>query len=458
MQVCQVEVDFAFPYGEGCTPDRLRLQLSSLAEYWPGWHQFPWRVTRKLHHWLRREMVNFSYLMIQRCVTGYAAHLVLTAPFQDREAVLRVMIAMRFEVAGLMRDLLLEAVRGEMLRTRKPYILDCSGPEDWHEHVEPEEIAQRREAFQRAFEGAALQFRTILNVAGMTNGKPGTMTLGRKIETWAHGVEMPDLELLEVRVEDRGRYRILMPCEEEADAIASAGKPVPRLIEGDLRAAREELRCLAGSGGASGQVAVGGVPGAGKKKTRRRGGQETGDGGVGGCGAELVMRARGMTVVAMPGDGDVESCMAKALKSAGGGQLAVGSGRLDDNGAPLPSAPGAGEGAAGTAGTGAAGAAEKPRGEPPAMEGHGASERLREKRANAGRKNAVVKDRGDRNKIRAEVKRIIELGLTKSEACCQVSDQMREGRVGEKPLTMKYVLPGFAATPAVVARLFRAKW
>ncbi len=76
----------------------------------------------------------------------------------------------------------------------------------------------------------------------MTNGKPGTMTLGWRLETWARGVEMPEPVRLVVRVGDRGRYRILMPCEPEASS--SAGKPVPRLIKGDLQAARKELRCL----------------------------------------------------------------------------------------------------------------------------------------------------------------------------------------------------------------------
>jgi len=52
---------------------------------------------------------------------------------------------------------------------------DRANPSDWREHVEPEEIARRRAAFMRAFEGAALQFRSILNVAGMTNGKTGTL-------------------------------------------------------------------------------------------------------------------------------------------------------------------------------------------------------------------------------------------------------------------------------------------
>jgi uncharacterized protein YoaH (UPF0181 family) len=459
MQVSQVEVDFAFPYGEGCTPDRLRLQLSSLAEYWPGWHQFPWRVTRNLHHWLRREMVNFSYLMIQRCVTGYAAHLVLTAPFQDRDAVLRVMIAMRFEVAGLIRDLLLEAVRGEMLRTRKPYIQDCSGPEDWHEHVEPEEIERRRESFRGALEGVAIQFRTILNVAGMTNGKPGTMTLGRKIETWARGVEMPDAEVLEVRVEERGRYRILMPCDAEVEAMASAGKPVPRLIEGELRAAREELLCL-GSGGTvcSGQVAGGGVLGAGKKKTRRRGGQETGDrgretgdGGVGGCGAELVMRARGMTVVAMPGGGDVESCIAKALKPAGSGRLAAGSGRGCEEAKGTEETQGTGDGRQGT------GDGEDP--PHPAAPDGGPGANRKAMLASAGRGNAAVKHRGDRKTIREEVKRLIAGGLSQKEALNQVAGQAQQGHAGAHRLTCKYdMAPGFKATPKVVRQIYLSNW
>ena len=76
------------------------------------------------------------------------------------------------------------------------------------------------------------------------------MTLGRRLETWARGVEMPEPERLEVREEDRGRYRILMPCEEEASA--SAGKLVPRLIEGYLQVAREDLRCPEGLGSGSG--------------------------------------------------------------------------------------------------------------------------------------------------------------------------------------------------------------
>ena len=175
---------------------------------------------------------------------------------------------------------------------------------------------------------------------------------------------------------------------------------------------------------------------AGTKGTKGTKGTHGGDEAGSGCGAELVMRSRGMTVVAMAGTGggaagSVGSGQGAGMETGDGGQGTGDGGRGADGTAGAT-------GTAGTAGTG--------------------SGRLREKRASAGRGNAVVKDRGDRRKVRAEVQRIVGLGLSKSDACSQVAEQMRDGHVGEKPLTMKYNLPGMEATPAVVARICRAKW
>ena len=292
MGVELLEVGFAFPYSDGCTPDVLHQRLAPLAACWPGWHSFPWRVTRNMHHLLRGPEAKFSYLMMQRCLTGYAAHLVLTAPFEDRDAVLRMMAKTRFEAGGLLLDLLMETVRAEMRRTGLPYIPDASGPEDGHAHVDAEEIARRRTAFRAAMDGMAKEFWTILNVASLTDCRPGTVCLGRRMETWARGVDMPEPVTLEVQVEDRGRYRVVMPCQREIEALANAGKRVPRLVEGDVRAAREECAAwgweregTAGSGSSSGQGEAA---------------QRNAEGRKGGCEAEMVLRARGMTVVAMP--------------------------------------------------------------------------------------------------------------------------------------------------------------
>jgi hypothetical protein len=300
MGVELLEVGFAFPYSEGCTPDGLRSLLLRLAAAWPGWHSFPWRVTRNIHHLLRGPEAKFSYLMMQRCLTGYAAHLVLTAPFEDRDAVLRMMAKTRFEAGGLLLDLMLEAIRGEMRRTDLPYIQDCSGPEDRCGYLADDEIARRRTAFRAAMDGAAKEFRTILNVASLTDCRPGTVCLGRRMETWARGVDMPEPVTLEVQVEDRGRYRILMPCAQEVEALANAGKRVPRLIEGDVRAAREE--CAACGGERERTVGSGSSSGQGEAAHRNTEGR--GDG----CEVEMVLRARGMTVVALPARDEERDC------------------------------------------------------------------------------------------------------------------------------------------------------
>jgi hypothetical protein len=84
------------------------------------------------------------------------------------------------------------------------------------------------------------------------------------------------------------------------------------------------------------------------------------------------------------------------------------------------------------------------------------SGRLRAKRAAAGRDRAVVRDRGDRKAIRVEVKRLLALGLSQTEACRQVAEQAQRGRAGRHPLTTKYDVP--AVPGAIVRRIFLASW
>jgi hypothetical protein len=486
-----LEVGFAFPYSDGCTPDGLRSLLLRLAAAWPGWHSFPWRVTRNMHHLLRGPEAKFSYLMMQRCLTGYAAHLVLTAPFEDRDAVLRMMAKTRFEVGGLLLDLTLEAIRGEMRRTDLPYIQDASGPEDGHAHVDAEEIARRRTAFRAAMDGMAKEFRTILNVASLTDCRPGTVCLGRRMETWARGVDMPEPVTLEVQVEDRGRYRVVMPCQREIEALANAGKRVPRLVEGDVRAAREE--CAAwGWGGERVEKSVGvcGCGGEGKVNSERStvnsgSGSSSGQGEAAhrnaegrrdGCEAEMVLRARGMTVVAMPAGWEA----GKSVGVGGGGSVceeaapreraateldgretgkSVGVGGCGSEGKETVgggSGKEKGEGKrVGVCGSVCEGTA--PRG---GTETEPAGGKLRAVRAEAGRERAVVKHPGDRQAIRAAVGRLMAPpnNLSQTEACRQVAEAAVQGRAGKSTLSMSYRLPPDEATPSVIRRTYLADW
>jgi hypothetical protein len=221
----------------------------------------------------------------------------------DRDADQRMMAKTRFEAGGLLLDLLMETVRAEMRRTGLPYIPDASGPEDGHAHVDAEEIARRRTAFRAAMDGMAKEFRTILNVASLTDCRPGTVCLGRRMEIWARGVDMPEPVTLEVQVEDRGRYRILMPCAQEVEALANAGKRVPRLIEGDVRAAREECAACGGERErVEKSVGVCGCGGEGKVNSERstvnRGERRSGGRAVGRSHGRAVVQGRAVFVFA----------------------------------------------------------------------------------------------------------------------------------------------------------------
>jgi hypothetical protein len=87
------------------------------------------------------------------------------------------------------------------------------------------------------------------------------------------------------------------------------------------------------------------------------------------------------------------------------------------------------------------------------------SRRLRAKRVAAGRDGrTVVKHTGDRKAIRAEVQRLLDGGLTKTEAYRQVAEQAQKGRAGKQVLTTKYGLGLEVASPTVVMRAFKSKW
>jgi hypothetical protein len=119
MQELAWVIDFRFPYPASCTPAQLLTILKRLAVDWPGMPKFPWRVTRNIHKFLGRPPVNFYYLMIHRCLMGCAAHLVLNATFASREAVLTMILREKVEIIGMLRLLLIDAIRAEVSGRRR---------------------------------------------------------------------------------------------------------------------------------------------------------------------------------------------------------------------------------------------------------------------------------------------------------------------------------------------------
>ncbi len=253
-------VRYGFDYPENCTERMLKARLVELAPEWPGWLGFPWRVTRNTQRYLSRPPVNFHYLMMQRCVTGYAAHLLLTETFVDGQAVLRMMIKERCEFAGLLHGLLVEALRFEMRATGLPYILDGTGPEDGHVHVPKKELELRRTGFRDNVETAALEFVAVMNLASHSDDMDDRI-LGHSLRYWIAGADMRAGVSLEVLAREAADGVVLMPCRRELQAFMRAIKPAP-----SVKVMRREFEEVVGGGVFD---EGGGAPGGGRDLTNR---------------------------------------------------------------------------------------------------------------------------------------------------------------------------------------------
>lgn len=401
-------IDFAFPYPSDCTRAQLLVILRRLAADWPGWPNFPWRVTRSIHKFLGRPPENFHYLMIHQCLMGFAAHLVLTAKFEDREAVLAMILREKFEIAGVLRVLLIDAIRSEMRFRKMSEIRDCSGPEDGRAVVPAEELATRRRDFQESVEGAVNEFVMILNLASQTENM-NEWLLGRPLRQWARGGDMPEAVTLTVQMEDTAEGKVARPCHKERMLMMGAGRTLPAVLV-----------------------------------ERKKGGGQRSEGG----GQTLLRQG-------YAGQGSEGGERSKALKrgSVGVDDQADGIDRIDGLAGGAPRQAAAAKSGAEAPHSKAADAADGDAAAP-------ASVQLREKRAAAGRERSMIKNLDDREAIRVEVARLRAPphGLSQREACRQVAEQAQKGRAGQKRLTMKYNLAGSMATTAVVRRVVTAGW
>ena len=359
-------IDYAFDYPVDCTPAKLLERLEYFSADWPGWPNFPWRVTRSIHKFLDHPPANFHYLTIHRCLQGFAAHLVLNSRFENRDEVLAAMIREKCEIVGLLRLLLIDAVRYELRFTKMDYIRDCSGPEDRQEPVPPEELEKRRTAFRETIEGAVKEFVRILNLMSVTKDMNARI-LGRPLRYWARGGDMPEAVTLPVQVEVTADGKVLKPCQAEMEMYARGGFLSPGVLV-------ERVKKVSG--------------------VRRQGS------GVRG-----------------------ETSTARDVKGREGGEM----GNVQHSTSNI----------------------QRPSGD---------GERAKARKVVAGFGRAAVRNIGDRKDIRVEVQRLMKMGIPQTEACRQVADNAKNGRAGQRRLTMKYDMSPNVATGSVVRRVLVSDW
>ena len=248
-------IDFAFDYPVDCTPVLLRERLEYLSADWPGWENFPWRVTRSIHKFLEQPPVNFPYLMLHRCLQGYAAHLVLNSRFESRPEVLAVMIREKCEIVGLLRLLLIDAVRYELRFSNQERLPDCSGPGEGHEQVSPEELVKRRAAVRVCIEGAVKEFVRILDLMSVEANMNATI-YGRPLRYWLRGGDMPEPVTLPVQVEMTAAGKVLRPCQAERAVYVRAGFTRAEVIVERKKVVGCRLKAVGGKSVSSEQSAV----------------------------------------------------------------------------------------------------------------------------------------------------------------------------------------------------------
>ena len=242
MQDTTQTIDFSFDYPAGCTRAQLRTRLESLALNWPGWDNYPWRITRNIHRFINTPPVTFHYLQVRFCIAGHAAHVILNASFEDRNEVLDMMIREKFQFIGVCRLMLIDALRYEMRFTKLPYIRDCTGPEEGHDGVSVEELQTRRRMYRECIEGAERDFVRILNLASQTEDM-GEWLFGRPLHGWARGGDLPVPVELQVRIEEKDGMKIIWPRKKEAVEILKAGKKVPKIeVRAERAVPRDALR------------------------------------------------------------------------------------------------------------------------------------------------------------------------------------------------------------------------
>ena len=217
---------------------------------------------------------------------------------------------------------------------------------------------------------------------------------GRTLRSWARGGDMPEPVTLPVLVEMTAAGKVLRPCPAEREVYVRARFTRPEVVVERVRVARGKGQGPVGSGKVSSEQSA--VNSVGKCGMRNAE-----------CGFSTAKAAKPPTPEASARQGGSE-------EEVSGEQAVV----------PCE-----------------------------ALSGRGLVKKVK-----AGRERAVVKDARDRRAIRAAVKRLLKMGLSQTEACRQVSDQVTKGRAGEHMLTVKYDAVGFEASPMIVRRVARARW
>ena len=237
MSTVPYPIDWSVPYLPDCSRNRLRKHLREMSGHWPGWEEFPWYLTRTLHRHVDGPPADWDHLHTRFWVTGLAATILLKGKFEDRNAVLDLLVEHEVQFVGVMRHLIADQIRWCLIFRKLDRLPDCA---KWGADTEYNEqgLAERRQSFREGVDQAISEFIRVLNVAAVTKDK-GERLAGQPLKIWLSGAHMPEVVEVPVLVREEQGHVFLRPHPKVSSRFLCRRQPVPRIEVTPV--AREEL-------------------------------------------------------------------------------------------------------------------------------------------------------------------------------------------------------------------------
>jgi hypothetical protein len=157
-------IDWSFQYPPDCNERKLRKRLTDMAVHWRGWEDFPWYLTKTLHRQMDRPKADWDHLHTFFWMQGHAAHVLLKAKFENRKAVLELLIEHNIQFAAVFRHMVIDQIHWCLVFAKQDQLPDCSlwGADS---PGTAEALKGKRESFQEGIEQAVSEFVRLLNFA-----------------------------------------------------------------------------------------------------------------------------------------------------------------------------------------------------------------------------------------------------------------------------------------------------
>ncbi len=220
-------IDWSSDYPDNCTLPKLRSMLKKQAALWRGWDEFPWYLTRTLHRHMDRPPADWDHLHTFFWMQGHAAHVLLKEKFENRNAVLRLLLEHRVQFVGIFRHIVLDQIHWCLLFNKRDRLPDCAlWGADTPEAART--LEEKRELFRGGIELAVAEYVRLLDFASEV-GDADEWMAGHPLRVWFRGAHLPESVEVPVRLSEENGREFLRPVAKTSARFLGRRVPIPRI-------------------------------------------------------------------------------------------------------------------------------------------------------------------------------------------------------------------------------------